>query len=92
LHQDRPPRSPSRLGVAEPLETIDDEVEPEVEFGRTLGVRRRDVLLRMLDDVGVFVGGDVAQKVLGQVEEFPLVSNGMLTSQRVNPLMWLSKA
>ena len=70
LAEEAPSRSsPS---VAEPLEPVEDQVEPELELGRAVGARRGEVLLGVLDHVGVLLGRDLSQEALGQVDELLL--------------------
>ena len=58
--------------VAQPFEAVEDQVEPELELGRAVGARRREVLLGVLDDVGVPSAGIWLQEVLGHVDELRL--------------------
>jgi hypothetical protein len=53
----------------EPLETVEDQVEPELELAGLIRIRVLDVLLSVLDDVGVLVDGRLAEEGLGKVHE-----------------------
>src|SRR6266516_641037 len=76
LRQAAPPPHPTSLDrrfsasgcVPEPLETVEDEIEPELERALTL-VAWLHVLLDVLGQVWVLVGGEVAEEPSGHLVE-----------------------
>ena len=76
----------------EPLETVEDQIEPELELALVLLGLRLHVLLGVLDEVGILVGGISSQEVLGQIVEPSHIDRTACSPAERESQMWLSMA
>ena len=55
-------RTAASSGRPHPLEAVEDQIEHELEVAHTVVARLRDVLLDVLGEVGVLLGGEVLEE------------------------------
>src|SRR5207249_4150837 len=69
-------RSMKSNRLSHPLQAVEDQVEPELELARIIGVRLCEVLLDVLGDAGVLVDWEVPEKRFGHAHELLLTVEG----------------